>query len=127
LKGSSHDKDEQDKRDHSADCPVGKAKKLILFGSYARGNQSEDSNLDLMVIVENSDLLRHKSARTIRQHLRGITDVPRNILVYTQNEIDEWASVKLSFVSNILQAEKPSMKTKGERLIEHSPKNGRIY
>ncbi len=80
-----------------------KPKRIILFGSYARGNPTEDSDLDLLVIVENSDLPRHKRARTIRQQLRGITDVHRDILVYTQNEIDEWASVKLSFVANVLQ------------------------
>jgi len=80
-----------------------KPKKIILFGSYARGNQTEDSDLDLLVILENSDLPRHKRARVIRQHLRGVTDIPRDILVYTQSEVDEWSCVKLSFVSTILQ------------------------
>ncbi len=80
-----------------------KPRKIILFGSYAKGRETEESDLDLLVVVENSDLPQYKRARTIRKHLRGITDIPRDIVVYTEKEVNEWASVKLSFISNILE------------------------
>jgi uncharacterized protein len=82
---------------------VVKPRKIILFGSYANGRETEESDLDLLVVVETSDLPQYKRARVIRKYLRGITDVPRDIMVYTQKEIDEWSSVKLSFISNILE------------------------
>jgi predicted nucleotidyltransferase len=76
--------------------------KIILFGSYARGNETDESDLDLLIVIENSDLPLYKRSRAIRKCLRGMTDVPRDILVYTQDEIAEWAPVKFSFISNIL-------------------------
>jgi predicted nucleotidyltransferase len=57
--------------------------KIVLFGSYAYGHPTEDSDLDLLV-VKNSDLPRYKRAREIRRHLWGITDTPKDIIVYTQ-------------------------------------------
>jgi predicted nucleotidyltransferase len=77
-------------------------KKIILFGSYATGSETAESDLDLLIIVEKSDLPLYKRARIIRKHLRGITEVPRDIFIYTQEEIEEWMSVKYSFISNIL-------------------------
>lgn len=76
--------------------------KIILFGSYARGNETDESDLDLLIIVDNSDLPPYKRSHVIRKCLRGITDVPRDIMVYTKEEIAEWAPVKFSFISNIL-------------------------
>lgn len=76
--------------------------KIILFGSYAHGHETDDSDLDLLIIIQNSDLPLYKRSRIIRKYLRGITDVPRDIVVYTQKEIEEWAAVKFSFISNIL-------------------------
>jgi len=76
--------------------------KIILFGSYARGHETDESDLDLLIIIKNTDLPPYKRSRIIRKYLRGITDVPRDIVVYTQKEIEEWASVKFSFISNIL-------------------------
>ncbi|MFQ5612593.1 MAG: nucleotidyltransferase domain-containing protein, partial [Anaerolineae bacterium] len=40
--------------------------KIILFGSYAQGNPTEDSDLDLLVIKD-SDLPRYKRAREIHK------------------------------------------------------------
>lgn len=77
-------------------------KRIVLFGSYASGKASEDSDLDLLVVVEDSDLPQYKKARGIRKHLLGITDIPKDIVVYTEKEIRDWRSVKNSFISNIL-------------------------
>jgi len=77
-------------------------KKIILFGSYAREKQTEESDLDLLVIVEDADLPPHKRARAIRKHLWGLTDIPKDIIVYTEKEINEWREVKSSFISSII-------------------------
>jgi predicted nucleotidyltransferase len=78
-------------------------KKIILFGSYAIEKANDESDLDLLVVVENSGVPRYKRARAIRKHLWGISDIPKDIIVYTEKEIKEWQGVKSSFISNILQ------------------------
>jgi len=79
-----------------------KPEKIILFGSYAYGIPTEDSDLDLLVIVKSSKKPRYKRAREIRKHLWGIADTPKDILVYTQEEIDEWKEVKEAFITSIV-------------------------
>jgi len=76
--------------------------KIILFGSYAYGQPTEDSDLDLL-IIKNSDLPRYKRAREIRKHLWGITDVPKDIIVYTQEEIDDWKEVEEAFITRVVK------------------------
>lgn len=79
-----------------------KPEKIILFGSYAYGYPSKDSDLDLL-IVKDINLPRYKRAREIRKYLWGITDIPKDIIVYTQKEIDDWAEVKEAFITNIVK------------------------
>ena len=81
-----------------------KPEKIILFGSYAYGIPTEDSDLDLLVVVESSEQPRYKRAREIRKHLWGIAEVPKDILVYTQEEIDEWKEVEEAFITSIMKS-----------------------
>ena len=66
--------------------------KIILFGSQARGDAQEHSDLDLM-IVKASDLPRHRRTAPIHKALWSI-DIPTDILWYTPEEIDEWSEVR---------------------------------
>jgi len=79
-----------------------KPEKIILFGSYAYGRPTEDSDLDLLVI-KNSSQPRYKRAREIRKYLWGLADIPKDIIVYTQKEIDEWGKVEEAFITNIVK------------------------
>ena len=45
--------------------------KIILFGSFAKGDHNEDSDLDL-IIVKESDLPKHKRGIEIRRLFYGI-------------------------------------------------------
>ncbi len=94
----------QDQIDKIIQLIIGNYKpdKIILFGSYAYGQPSEDSDLDLL-IIKDSNLPRYKRAREIRKYLWGITDVPKDIMVYTQAEIDEWRGVKEAFITQIVK------------------------
>ena len=80
--------------------------KIILFGSYAYGVPTEDSDLDLLVVVESSKQPRYRRAREIRKHLWGITEAPKDILVYTQEEIDEWEKVEDAFITSVMKSGK---------------------
>jgi predicted nucleotidyltransferase len=83
--------------------------KLILFGSYAYGEPAKDSDLDLLVVVKHSKQPRYKRAREIRKHLWGISDIPKDILVYTEDEIAEWKDVEDAFITTIVREGKVLM------------------
>lgn len=72
--------------------------KIILFGSYARGTQNQDSDIDLLVIKDTQEDFIAR-IRNIRKSL--LCSLPLDILVYTNDEIDklkdEW------FINDILK------------------------
>jgi len=75
--------------------------KIILFGSYAKGDPTEDSDLDLLIIKE-MDLPRHKRVKEVKKHLRGIK-IPIDLLVYTSKEINVWEGTEASFVNQVMK------------------------
>lgn len=76
--------------------------KIILFGSYGKGTQSERSDLDILVVVKKDKEPRYKRARKIRKKIWGLITIPKDILVYTEKEIKYWEDVPFPFVSNAL-------------------------
>ncbi|ATE60908.1 nucleotidyltransferase domain-containing protein [Thauera sinica] len=60
---------------------------IILFGSHAWGTPGDDSDVDLLVIVPDSDETPHRRAVRAHRALRGLT-VPCDIIVRTQAEIE---------------------------------------
>ncbi len=61
--------------------------KIILFGSYARGEQTESSDLDLLVIFESVPEKGRKMAEIRNAIGRVAPGVGVDILVSTRNEI----------------------------------------
>ncbi len=78
-----------------------KPEKIVLFGSYARGNPTEESDLDLFVIKE-STLPRYKRGQEIRKHLRRLK-VPIDLVVYTKDEIARWREVRTAFITTVVE------------------------
>ncbi len=62
--------------------------KIILFGSYAYGKTSKDSDLDILIIMK-SDLPRYKRSIPVYMALSGML-IPKDIIVYTPQEVEEW-------------------------------------
>jgi predicted nucleotidyltransferase len=75
--------------------------KIILFGSYAEGTPSEDSDLDLL-IIQDTTLAKPKRGREIRKYLRGMK-IPLDLVVYTPREIREWQDTKSAFITQIME------------------------
>jgi len=75
--------------------------KVILFGSYAYGKPDENSDIDILV-VKNMDIPRYKRSRKIRKYLRGLK-VPIDIVVYSQDEIEEWKDTKHAFINEVME------------------------
>jgi predicted nucleotidyltransferase len=68
--------------------------KIILFGSYANGIPDENSDIDIMVILDNEHVSKTYEERLnkkifIRGLLREINrKIPLDILVYSKGELD---------------------------------------
>ena len=62
--------------------------KIYIFGSYAWGDPTKDSDLDLLVVVEESDEKSYR--RPISGHiaLSGV-DIPKDLIIYTKKEFEE--------------------------------------
>jgi uncharacterized protein len=75
---------------------------IILFGSHAYGTPNQDSDVDLLVIVAESDQPRYRRARSAYRALRGIL-VPKDVIVMTRQEVNSKADVPSSFVSQALR------------------------
>lgn len=75
---------------------------IILFGSHAWGTPDEDSDLDLLVIVAESDL--RPIQRDVQAHLSlsGL-GVPKDILVKTRAEVERFRQVYASLEAEILE------------------------
>lgn len=80
---------------------VTQPERIILFGSYARGDATEESDIDIL-IVQHSDLPRYKRATPIRLALRGLFP-SKDIVVYTPEEVEEWKSASTSFIASVLR------------------------
>ena len=78
-----------------------KADRVILFGSHARGEADENSDVDLMIIAE-SDLPRFKRSRELyklfQPHRFGM-----DLIVYTPEEVESGKRSPVSFVSAVLR------------------------
>ena len=66
---------------------------VILFGSRARGDAQEDSDIDLLVIMPEPFTTAHSrqgQLRRIRRALHGCR-LPVDILLYSRDEVAAWA------------------------------------
>ena len=72
------------------------AEKVVLFGSYAEGTATEDSDIDLLVVAETA--LPQRECYSVARRL--VADVPASfdIVVKTPAEYTRWRSV----VNNII-------------------------
>lgn len=78
-----------------------KAERVILFGSYASGRMTADSDVDFLVVAE-SELPRHKRSRELYRLIRSHR-FPMDIIVYTPDEVQRGSRTPVSFVSQVLR------------------------
>jgi predicted nucleotidyltransferase len=81
--------------------------KIVLFGSYVNGNETEDSDIDLMVILDNNDVSKTYEERQnkklyIRKLVREINyKIPLDILVYSKEELKKIKEYGNYFIDEI--------------------------
>jgi predicted nucleotidyltransferase len=74
--------------------------KVLLFGSYATGNETSDSDVDL-IIVKDTKTPRHKRGREVRKYLFG-TLIPIDLKVYTPDEFEKEKDLQYSFINSVI-------------------------
>ena len=72
-----------------------------LYGSHAWGNPHDDSDVDLLVVVPDSDETPIRRAQRAHRCLRGLR-MPKDVLVETRQEVDRVKGLKTSLENTIL-------------------------
>lgn len=74
--------------------------KIYLFGSYAWGHPDEESDIDLLIIVEKSQEKSYKRAIAGFDALFGL-GISKDLLVLTKDEFEERAHQKSTLIHKI--------------------------
>ena len=72
-----------------------------LYGSHAWGNPHDDSDVDLLVVLRDSDETPIRRAQRAHRCLRGLR-MPKDVLVETRQEVDRVKGLKTSLENIIL-------------------------
>jgi predicted nucleotidyltransferase len=80
-------------------------RRVILFGSQARGTAKEGSDIDLLIIGDRSSDKAWSRRREIGRIRRGLpfVRVPIDILLFTPDEIEKWRDTTNHVVSEALR------------------------
>lgn len=80
-----------------------KPKKIILFGSAARGQTGQDSDVDLLIVKESSSP-KHKRSDEIYDVLWKVKGRPPvDVLVFTPDEVKQRMALGDFFVTDIVK------------------------
>jgi uncharacterized protein len=74
---------------------------IYLFGSHAWGTPTNDSDVDLMVIVHESD---EKSIQRMQRAHRCLAEIgfPKDVLVPTRHQVDRYKHLRASLYHQVL-------------------------
>lgn len=72
--------------------------RIIVFGSYIRGDLNEGSDVDLIIVGDFKEKFHKRIAGVI-----GLTDLPIEPLCYTEEEFREMIANNNNFISEILK------------------------
>lgn len=76
--------------------------RIILFGSHAWGHPGENSDVDLLVVVSESDMTPPRRAARAYRCLREVA-VPLDILVRTREEVERTRHVPSSLIHEVFE------------------------
>ena len=76
------------------------AEKIVLFGSYANGAPDQDSDVDLLVVMDSTELMSQRIRRVTA--VAKVPFLPMDIIVRTPAEIDERMAKGDFFIADIL-------------------------
>ena len=80
-------------------------RRIYLFGSYARGSQRADSDVDLLIVEDQNfgpDRNRWSELKRIRKALKPFR-IPKDILVYSEDEFAAWGNSANDIVAHAVR------------------------
>ncbi len=80
---------------------VSDPERIVLFGSRARGSQTNRSDFDILVVDESAEP-RFKRPAPIYTQLADLP-IEVEVVVYTPEEIDDWRAVPRAFVTTAIR------------------------
>ncbi|MBF0294420.1 MAG: nucleotidyltransferase domain-containing protein [Magnetococcales bacterium] len=82
--------------------------RIILFGSHARGDANDDSDIDLLVVVEDGFQKRSRwqELQKIRRKLTSFPH-PKDILLYSRDEVARWQHSANHIITHAIQEGRP--------------------
>ncbi len=75
--------------------------KIYLFGSHAAGNPDDDSDVDLLAVVRDTDKSTREIAIEGRKSLRDIL-IPFDLIVCTEKQFERYGQVKNTIMNEAL-------------------------
>jgi predicted nucleotidyltransferase len=75
---------------------------IILFGSHAYGVPNKGSDIDLLVIIPESDEPRYRRAQKAYGYLWGLK-APVELIIMTHQEVDQSVTVPVSLASKAVR------------------------
>ena len=72
-----------------------------LYGSHAWGSPNEDSDVDLMVVVRDSDESAVRRSQRAHRCLRGLR-MPKDIVVPTRGQVERYKHLRASLFHQVL-------------------------
>ena len=89
---------------------------VYLFGSHSADTADEYSDIDLLVIVADTERSTREIARQGRASLRSLM-FPVDLVVCTQSQLKKWADVKCSLIYTVTR--------KGKLIYESQRRTGK--
>ncbi len=80
-----------------------KAERVILFGSYAKGKATEDSDIDILIIAPTTERFFERMATTLRIVRDLYGGLPLSPIVLRPDELEERRRKGDQFVGEILK------------------------
>ena len=82
---------------------------IWLFGSHAWGTPTEDSDVDLVVVVRDRDETSVRRSQRAHRCLQGL-DMPKDVIVPTRAQVDRYKHLRASLFHQVV--------TQGRKLYE---------
>jgi len=76
--------------------------KIYLFGSHASGDANQGSDVDMLIVVPDTELTQRQLARRGRQSLWGMR-IPVDLIVCTASEMQKWSAINCSLIHTVVQ------------------------
>jgi predicted nucleotidyltransferase len=76
--------------------------KVYLFGSYAKGNATETSDIDFLIVMPDRTKKKYQVVEEIEKKIRNTLAVSKDVVVDYADKYSRFHSVPYSFIGHIV-------------------------